>query len=194
MAETADRIVIVEPKVEWPEEFNQLAMQLQQVLGALALRIDHIGSTAIPGLPAKDVIDIQITLADLNDDRAVRLLSAAGFNHRPLVQRDNLIGYTAEPKQLAKQFFREIPGMRRAHLHLREQGRLNQAYPLLMRDYLKAQPKVAQAYSAIKRELALYFADDANAYYAIKDPYMDSLYYAACLWHDSGRPVDKSSA
>ena len=184
----AEPIVIVEYRPEWAQEFKKLEAQLRELLGPLALSIDHIGSTAVPGLAAKDVIDIQITVANLDDDTAVRLLSAAGFNNRPQVRCDNLIGLNDDNPELAKRFLREIPGTRRAHLHLRERGRLNQQYPLLMRDFLRAQPKMAQAYAAIKRELAQRFASDANAYYAIKDPYMDSLYYAAVIWHDSGRP------
>lgn len=56
-------IKIVEPKSVWPEEYRVLAQDLRKVLGDLALRIDHIGSTAVPGLPAKDIIDTRIQLA-----------------------------------------------------------------------------------------------------------------------------------
>jgi len=65
---------------------------------------------------------------------------------------------------------------------VRKLGRLNQQYPLLFRDYLIADANVRQAYEQVKRELATRFAHDSQAYYAIKEPYMDTLYRAALLW------------
>ncbi len=62
----------------WPAEFQALAVILRQGLGALALRIDHIGSTAVPGLPAKDVIDMQITVAAL-EARVISAMTALGY-------------------------------------------------------------------------------------------------------------------
>src|SRR5512140_3252460 len=60
------KVEIVPYRDTWPEEFQTLATSLRKGLGKLALRIDHIGSTAVPGLAAKDVIDIQVTVAELN--------------------------------------------------------------------------------------------------------------------------------
>jgi GrpB-like predicted nucleotidyltransferase (UPF0157 family) len=57
-------VEIVEADPRWSREFQQIAADLRGVVGELSLRIDHIGSTSVPGLPAKDVIDIQITVAD----------------------------------------------------------------------------------------------------------------------------------
>lgn len=180
MAEADIAVVAANPA--WPDEFAAIAAHLQRVLGSLALSIDHIGSTAVPGLAAKDVIDIQITVADLTDTTAVLRLVEAGYNHRPQIQADELTGFDGDPAQLAKQFFREIPGTRRANLHLREQGRLNQNYPLLMRDFLRAKSDIRDAYAQFKKELANRFANDLDAYISVKDPYMDLLYRSACLW------------
>ena len=63
-----ETIVIDDYNPEWPKEFDVLRSDLSAVLGPLALRIDHIGSTSVPGLGAKDIIDIQVTVADLVDD------------------------------------------------------------------------------------------------------------------------------
>jgi GrpB-like predicted nucleotidyltransferase (UPF0157 family) len=84
------RVAIVEPKASWPTEFDAIAGVIREALGRQALRIDHIGSTSVPGLPAKDVIDIQVTVASLDRDRLVPALARAGFvdtgigeDHRP---------------------------------------------------------------------------------------------------------------
>src|SRR5438552_16157021 len=65
---TINPIVIIEYRPEWAEEFTAIARPLREALGELALRIDHIGSTAVPGLAAKDVIDVQVTVRDLTPD------------------------------------------------------------------------------------------------------------------------------
>src|SRR4051794_34355926 len=70
---------------DWPAEFEQLAARLRSALGTIVLSVDHIGSTAVPGLAAKDVIDVQVIVGSLEGgaSRALRLVSEAGF-----VQRD----------------------------------------------------------------------------------------------------------
>ena len=73
------RVTIVEPKATWPLEFETISRSLRDALGALALRIDHIGSTSVPGLPAKDVIDVQVTVATLDRERLAPALARAGF-------------------------------------------------------------------------------------------------------------------
>src|SRR5690606_23444347 len=62
-------VVISEYREDWPGRFRRLSRALRAALGEVALRIDHIGSTAVPGLAAKDIIDVQVTVADLDDPR-----------------------------------------------------------------------------------------------------------------------------
>jgi len=73
------RVTIVEPIASWHAEFEAIADLLRRELGSLAVRIDHIGSTAVPGLPAKDVIDLQVTVASLDRGRLVPAFLRAGF-------------------------------------------------------------------------------------------------------------------
>lgn len=178
------QITIVPPDPSWPSQFESIRQNLEAVLGERALRVDHIGSTSVPGLPAKDVIDVQVTVASIKDARLIALMTDAGYDHRAGVTFDNLVGYEAGAAALEKRFFRHRPAERAAHIHIRESGRLNQRYPLLFRDFLKADAQMRQAYALVKQELAARFPNDSNAYYAIKDPYMDTLYRAACLWAD----------
>ena len=70
----------------WPQEFEAIRSSLQEILGRLALRIDHIGSTSVPGLGAKDVIDVQITVQALTSDVRQKLIEA-GYEHREVITR-----------------------------------------------------------------------------------------------------------
>ncbi|SUX54300.1 GrpB family protein [Chromobacterium vaccinii] len=173
-------IEIVPHQPRWAAEFQTIASQLRAALGELALRIDHIGSTAVPGLAAKDVIDAQITVAELDEHMANRL-SAAGFERKPF-NRDHLPpGRDDAPEQWSKFFFREPAGQRRAHIHVRRAGSANQRYALLFRDYLRAQPAMAAAYGELKRRLASSLAD-WETYPDVKDPAVDLIYLAAEQW------------
>jgi len=175
-------IRIIEYDPTWPDQFAYLASHISNAIGEDALRIDHIGSTSIPGLAAKDILDVQITVADLEAPGYLQKLEAAGFRLRGQLAHDLLVGLDEESPDLKKRFLREPEGQRRAHVHVREQGRLNQLYPLLFRDYLVANAVVREAYETVKKELAQHFPKDADAYYRIKDPYMDTIYEGAKLW------------
>ncbi|MFT7128437.1 MAG: GrpB-like predicted nucleotidyltransferase (UPF0157 family) [Gammaproteobacteria bacterium] len=178
-------VAIVEYRSVWVDEFKVLAKSIRDVVGDSALRIDHIGSTSIQGLAAKDVIDIQITVDQLADSDCVSLLSAAGFVYRNDVTNDLLVGVDKSSIELQKHFFAEQPESRRANIHIREAGRINQIYPLLFRDYVREDEVIKDAYEAIKRELANRFCNDIEAYYAIKDPYMDTVFRASQLWSET---------
>ncbi len=175
-------VAILPYQSAWLAEFTTIATELRRVLGAEATRIDHIGSTSVPNLAAKNIIDMQITIRSLQSSRVTELLLAAGYTPIPHITRDSLVGLAPDSPELEKRYFNERVGERKSHLHIREQGRLNQRYSLLFRDYLRAQPKVRDAYATVKQELASHFAYNKPAYYRIKDPYMDTIYQAAELW------------
>ncbi|MCH7742488.1 MAG: GrpB family protein [Proteobacteria bacterium] len=175
-------IKITEYQSDWSDQFANLASVIRSAIGTEAVRIDHIGSTSVPDLAAKDILDVQITVSDLNQKSYLTKLQDAGFRLREHIVYDLLTGLKEGSIELRKRFLREIPGQRQAHIHVREQGRLNQIYPLLFRDYLKADAVVRAAYEVIKKELAEHFPDDADAYYRIKDPCMDTIYQGAKLW------------
>jgi len=166
---------------DWPAEFQAIALFLRRGLGDLALRIDHIGSTSVPGLPAKDVIDIQITVAAL-DDHFIAAINSLGYTQTEGTWRDHRPSTVEGPEaQWEKLYFNAPPGQRRTHTHVRVQGRLNQRYPLLFRDYLRAHPATAAAYAELKRRLAQHLADPAM-YPEVKDPAVDLIYFAAEDW------------
>ena len=163
---------------EWPAIYAQVKARLQPVLPAGAL-IHHIGSTAVPGLIAKDVIDIQVTLPRLTDLNPEAMLQA-GFTRRLAICDHQPPGMTLPEAELAKLMFAaQTPD---ANIHIRAQGRFNQRYPLLCRDYLRAHPLAAEAYATIKHHLAARFPGDPQAYYDIKDPVFDLIMSAAEPW------------
>lgn len=174
-------VEIITYKESWPAEFQAIAARLRQGLGQLARRIDHIGSTAVPGLPAKDVIDIQITVAAL-DDRVSSALITLGYIRSQGIGRDHCPpGFVGPETGWEKWFFGSPEGQRRTHIHVRVDGRANQRYALLFRDYLRAHSATAQAYAELKRRLAQYLADP-QTYPEVKDPAVDLIYFAAEDW------------
>lgn len=176
-------IAIVPYQASWVGEFQQIGMQLRQVLGSTAVRIDHIGSTSIPELPAKDILDIQITVADLDDPAIGDRLGSGGYQVREAYGRDNYLGIIdPDSPDLRKRYGREPEGARRTHIHIREDGRFNQRYPLLFRDYLRTHPLLRDGYGVIKMRLAEIFPDSIDGYLYIKDPLMDMLFAAAQDW------------
>jgi GrpB-like predicted nucleotidyltransferase (UPF0157 family) len=174
-------VEIVPYNPKWPDEFAVIAAVQKQALGDLALRIDHIGSTAVPRLPAKDIIDIQITVAAL-DERVVAAMTAVGYSQPEVRYRDHRPPTVVGPESdWEKLYFRPPPGQRRTNTHVRVQGRANQRYALLFRDYLRAQPATAQAYAEVKQQLAQHLADP-EMYPDVKDPVVDLIYFAAEAW------------
>ena len=140
---TPDRTEVVPYDEEWPRLFSSLGKSLRAALGDIALRIDHIGSTSVPGLAAKPIIDIQISVADLEPVEPYRLpLEGLGFVSR------------ADNTELTKRYFREPPGSRRTHIHVRRAGSWAEQFALLFRDYIRTHEEDARLYAKLKRRLA----------------------------------------
>jgi GrpB-like predicted nucleotidyltransferase (UPF0157 family) len=179
-------IDIAEYKPLWPTEYKSLSDRLRAALGTKALRIDHIGSTAVPRLCAKDVIDIQVSVAAL-DQSITKSLQEARFIFRPDIKYDHIPpGQSSETASWEKLYFNAPADERRAHIHVRVQGSPNARYPLLFRDYLIAHPHMAAAYGELKRRLAVSLIDE-GAYADVKDPAVDLIYFAAEAWAERGR-------
>jgi len=185
LAEPDRRVTIVEPKATWPTEFEAIATSLREALGPLAIRIDHIGSTAVPGLPAKDIIDVQVTVAALDRDRLVPALARAGFVDQGIAADHRPPGASGPDDDWRKLLFKPRTG-RPVNLHVRVAGRPNQRYPLLFRDYLRAHPESAAAYAVLKRALAA-LGIDREVYADVKDPACDLIFIAALAWASQTR-------
>ena len=173
-------LIISDYDPTWPDRFREVAASLRASLKGDALRIDHIGSTSVPGLLAKDLIDIQITVGalDVADAWPGELLPG-------LVRRvGNLVdhipaGAPDSPADWDKRYWSNSQDL---HVHVRAAGRPNQRYPLLFRDYLRADPLAAASYGAVKRALATVAPDDWETYYEVKDPACDLILAGAEQW------------
>jgi len=175
-------IVIQSYNPIWPEEFESFRVALQDILGPRVVRIDHIGSTSVPGLGAKDVIDIQVTVQELSP-KIIQKMVNAGYEHWGNITSVHVPqGGVGNPRLWEKLFFNQPQGQRRANIHARVDGNPNQRYPLLFRDYLRAHPNSARSIELIKREIAKRHAEDVDAYYDIKDPVYDLIWDAALDW------------
>jgi GrpB-like predicted nucleotidyltransferase (UPF0157 family) len=166
----------------WPQEFETIRADLLNILGPLALRVDHIGSTSVPGLGAKDIIDVQITVSALTDEIRQRLTEGGYTNWSPHVRDHVPLGEDETPSRWVKMLVYERPDTRRANIHIRIEGNPNQRYPLLFRNYLRAHPNSTRSIELIKREIAKRHPTDYDAYYDIKDPVYDLIWDAAQEW------------
>ena len=170
---------------DWPCQFHAEQERLSSVLRHLAVDIAHIGSTAVPGLAAKDVIDIQVSVVDLSGEFDA-VLSDAGYCVRDGYQYDEFAGFDECSVELRKRYARERPGDRRTHIHIRQIGRFNYRYALLFRDFLRANSDVAEQYAQFKMQAASAYPEDIDGYLALKAPVFNMLYQLAESW---GRKV-----
>ncbi|HSF58768.1 MAG TPA: GrpB family protein [Candidatus Binatia bacterium] len=181
-------VVVTSYQPHWVDDFTQIARRIRDLVGHDAIRIDHIGSTAVPGLGAKDVIDIQITVYDLDKaDGLTNPLRDAGFRQGSAFQYDVFHKKSETDPELRKLFMREPEGKRRTHIHIRELGRFNQRYALLFRDYLRSSEDVRAEYELLKRRAAQLFPESIDGYLLLKDPVEHILYEAASLWAEKVR-------
>ena len=163
-------VVVVDYDPEWAGRFDAAARDLRRVLGAVANRVDHIGSTAVPGLAAKPVIDIQVSVRQLHPVDLYRdAIEGLGYLHRP------------HPEVVDREFFRP-PGPRTVHLHIVAVGSRCERAHLLMRDFLRADDEVAARYVSLKRRLAEQFRDARQDYQDGKNEFIAALLMKAEKW------------
>jgi GrpB-like predicted nucleotidyltransferase (UPF0157 family) len=176
-------------QADWPRQFDRLAQDLSTVLRPLAIRVDHIGSTSIPGMHAKDVIDVQVSVADLAAAAAAfdEPLARLGFERGPYESDHVPAGHDDAPAPWAKRFW-----SRRGHpdgdvnLHVRRSGSPGERFALLFRDWLRANPHAVIAYSRFKTALAASMPG-LDRYTDVKDPVVDIVVIAAEQWATTAR-------
>lgn len=172
MASFGDTEVVLAPHhPDWALVFSSVGERLRSALGEVAIRIDHVGSTAIEGMPAKPAIDVQVSVTDLEPLESYK---------DPLEQ----LGYGLKWPDpiLTRRFFREPEGQPRTHLHVRTAGSFGEQSVLLFRDFLREHSDWAAQYASVKRELADKYPQDRRMYTAGKHPMVWQIMAEASEW------------
>jgi len=171
-------IEIVSYDPVWPTRFEEEAALLRRQLAPwLVGPIEHIGSTAVPGLAAKPVIDIMAGVQALETSRpAIAAATELGYRYWP---------YQADVEHW---FCKPSPAFRTHHLHLIPVGTPQWLRPIAFRNYLRAHAQVAHEYAALKQRLAQEHRLDRERYTEAKRPFIDRITEIALEWgHSSGR-------
>lgn len=152
----------------WPAQAGRLIARLRAAVAQDVLAVDHIGSTAVPGLDAKDVIDLQLSVRDLDAaDRIAPLLAAAGFPRWPGIIADNPKPSHPDPADWGKRLHANADPGRPVNVHIRAAGSPGWRYALCFRDWLRADAGARADYVAEKRRVAgLHDVDKSTAGYA----------------------------
>jgi GrpB-like predicted nucleotidyltransferase (UPF0157 family) len=175
-------VVIVAYDPQWPARFEEERRRITAALGARAVAVEHVGSTAVPGLAAKPIIDIMVGVRDL----------AGAFADCSAALQSIGYLYVPWPRRPDRHFFQRGPwGARTHHLHLTEFGGAMWERYLLFRDHLRAHPDVARQYLELKRQVAARPNIDRPAYNAAKRPLIDGV--IARLAESMASPSGKSS-
>lgn len=167
------RVEVVAYHTAWPERFQAEARELAVIFDKLLLSIHHFGSTAIPGISAKPIIDILVIVTDIQvvDGLNPRLRSAG---YQP-------VGEYGIPGR--RFFYKGTADLRTHHLHAYQSGSPHILRHLAFRDYMLAHPSSARAYSRLKENLAVQFPEDMDSYIAGKDSFVKEQEKRALEWY-----------
>lgn len=161
-------ILLVDYDPAWPQRFEEEKARVLAAIGEYASAVEHAGSTAVPGLGAKPIIDLLVGLHHFSAaDNCVEPLKRLGY------------GFRGEAGVPQRYFFRkpdvDSTADRTHHLHLVEQDSPNWKRMLRFRDYLRAHPEEVQAYYALKQELAARFESTTLGYAEAKSEFVTSI-------------------
>ena len=160
----SDAVIVVEYNPAWPSEFIRLRDRAQAALGDVAVTIEHVGSTAVPGLPAKDLIDMVVVVESDDDvNEAIACLATIGYRARGNLGVEG------------REAFWWPEGEKRHHLYVSPTTSAELHAQVAFRDRLRADPAVARAYVALKRELAARHRNDRLAYTEAKTEFIDAV-------------------
>jgi GrpB-like predicted nucleotidyltransferase (UPF0157 family) len=166
----AVRIVDYDPA--WPGLAGAELLRIGEALGPVAVRLEHVGSTAVPGLAAKPIVDLQVSVDALEpQERYVAPLERLGYLFVPA------------PESPDHHFFgRPHERPRAFHVHVCGAGSDHELRHVAVRDFLRAHPGEAERYAAMKRQVAARHPEDRLAYIEGKDAYVAALERRATSW------------
>jgi GrpB-like predicted nucleotidyltransferase (UPF0157 family) len=159
-----DPVLIQDYDAAWPDTFSKLATAVKAALSSLVVTVEHIGSTAVPGLAAKPVIDLDVVLASPADfPEAIRLLATIGYLH------EGDLGVAG------REAFRSPAGEPRHHLYVLAAGAEELGRHIAFRSALRASEDLRDKYAALKRSLAKAYKEDRGAYAEAKTNFITSI-------------------
>ncbi|WP_061006317.1 dephospho-CoA kinase [Mycolicibacterium mucogenicum] len=167
----------------WPEQARRIVARLGTTCGHRAVRIDHIGSTAVPDLDAKDVIDIQVTVTSLEvaDELAGPLLTA-GYPRVADITED--VAHSDDKALWQKRFHASADPGRPTNVHIRVDGWPGQQFALLFPAWIAANPDERVEYLALKHDAMAAAPADSGEYADAKEPWLAGAYRRAWAWAD----------
>lgn len=175
-----DTISVTESDERWPGLFDSFAAELKRVLGEAALHIDHVGSTAVPGLAAKPIIDIDVTVRDSEiEDDYVPALVSAGY-----------LMVIREPWWHGHRMF--VDGSGAVNLHVWPIGAAEPIRHLLFRNWLRENADDRERYARMKKELSRELVDEPDRYNLAKNAVIDDIY--ARIFAERARAVESPTA
>jgi GrpB-like predicted nucleotidyltransferase (UPF0157 family) len=161
-------VVVVAYDPRWPAVFEHLRDRVAGVLGPLALRVEHVGSTSVPGLPAKPIIDLDVVIADRMDlPAAIEPLATLGYEH---------IG---DLGIAGREAFTTPPGIPPHHLYVCAADNAELSRHLTFRDFLRGHPDTAREYGELKLSLAERYRDDRLGYTEAKSAFVEAVLVSA---------------
>jgi GrpB-like predicted nucleotidyltransferase (UPF0157 family) len=175
------RTIEVEPyNPDWPEKYHHEARQLTQIFASQLISIHHIGSTAIPGIKAKPVIDIMVVVHEIDQVEQYNS-SMIGLGYSPR-------GEYGIPGR--RYFPKVIDDVHSHHVHVYSQGHKDITLLLNFRDYLRDHPEQALAYSQLKEKLAQKFRYDSAGYTEAKTDFVKNINLLAAQWREQQHAAD----
>jgi len=187
---------IAPPDPTWPVQADRLVARIADALGDRAPRVEHIGSTSVPGLAAKDVIDLQVgvpSLADADDPLFVADLTQRGFVRLPGLTVDTPLPGEGDHRRWAKRFHGSMDPGRAANVHVREIGSPGWVFALQFRDWLRGNPDERERYASLKRSLAP-GVPSTEEYAEAKEPWFAEAYPRVLDWARNTGWMDRSGS
>jgi len=161
-----DPIIVIPYQTSWRDQFQRLRDQLNDALGSLAERIEHVGSTAVPGLWAKPIIDVDIVVPTRTEFESVRrCLEEQGYDY---------LGDQGVPGREAFALRSHEPTIPEHHLYVCRADSIELRRHLAFRDFLRTHPERAAEYSVLKRALAVEFRNDRIEYTNAKGEFIEN--------------------
>jgi len=156
-------VVMTEYDPQWPARFAMLRERIAAALGRLALQIEHVGSTSVPNMCAKPIIDLDVVVEHEDVPAAITALETLGYRHEGNLGPDG------------REAFRWIGEFPEHHLYICPQGSPAFERHLRVRDYLRKHPEEAREYAEVKQRLAREYRDNRTKYQLAKKEFVDAL-------------------